>query len=88
LTPNLQGRLEVFLFHVPAGFDNSNGAIRHTGEEFIHILSGSLEVNVGSESFNLEEGDSVTYDAGLPHFVRNTSSRKAVALAAVTPPSF
>jgi transcriptional regulator with XRE-family HTH domain len=88
LTPNLQGRLEVFLFHVPAGFDNSQGAIRHTGEEFIHILSGSLEVSVGSDSFELREGDSITYDAGQPHFVRNTSSRKAVAIAAVTPPSF
>jgi transcriptional regulator with XRE-family HTH domain len=88
LTPDLQGRLEVFLFHVPAGFDNSNGAIRHSGEEFIHILSGSLEVNIGSESFELLDGDSITYDAGQAHFVRNTSSRKAVALAAVTPPSF
>ena len=88
LTPSLQGRLEVFLFHVPAGFDNTNGAIRHAGEEFIHILSGTLEVNIGSERFELREGDSITYDAGLPHFVRNTASRKAVALAAVTPPSF
>lgn len=88
LTPDLQGRLEVFLFHVPAGFDNSHGAIRHTGEEFIHILSGSLEVNVGSEAFALLEGDSITYDAGLPHFVRNESSQKAVAIAVVTPPSF
>jgi transcriptional regulator with XRE-family HTH domain len=88
LTPNLQGQLEVFLFHVPAGFDNSHGAIRHIGEEFIHIISGSLEVNVGSDSFGLQEGDSITYDAGLPHFVRNTSSQKAVAIAVVTPPSF
>lgn len=88
LTPDLQGALEVFRFHVPAGFDNSRRPITHRGEECIHILEGSLEVSVGDRAFLLEEGDSITYDAGRPHFVRNLGDEKAVAIAAVTPPSF
>ena len=88
LTPDLQGALEVFRFHVPAGFDNSGRPITHPGEECIHLLAGSLEVSVGGEAFALQEGDSITYEAALPHFVRNLGRVTAVAIAAVTPPSF
>lgn len=88
LTPDLQRSLELFLFHVPAGFDNSARPITHRGEECIHILDGSLVVNVGEREFELESGDTITYDAATPHFVANRSRKTTHALAAVTPPSF
>jgi transcriptional regulator with XRE-family HTH domain len=88
LTPDLQRSLEVFRFHVPPAFDNSRRPITHQGEECIHILEGSLEVTVGEQTFLLGEGDSITYEAVLPHFVRNPGKATAVAIAAVTPPSF
>ena len=88
LTPDLRGALEVFRFHVAPGFDNSRRPITHQGDECIHILAGSLEVNVGEQAFALVEGDSITYEAVQPHFVRNVGEVTAVAIAAVTPPSF
>jgi len=88
LTPDLRGALEVFRFHVPPGFDNSARPITHRGEECIHLLEGSLAVSVDGREYVLEDGDSVTYEATLPHFVRNPGNETAVAIAAVTPPSF
>jgi transcriptional regulator with XRE-family HTH domain len=88
LTPDLQRALEVFIFRVPAGFDNSTRPISHKGEELIHILTGTLNVQVGDAEFVLEDGDSITYDASTPHFVKNATRRQVVALAVVTPPSF
>jgi transcriptional regulator with XRE-family HTH domain len=88
LTPDLRGALEVFRFHVPPGFDNSARPIMHRGEECIHLLEGSLAVSVDGREYILEDGDSVTYEATLPHFVRNPGNETAVAIAAVTPPSF
>lgn len=88
LTPDLRGTLEVFIFHVPAGFDNSQRPIAHHGEELIHVLTGTLVVNVGGHDFTLEEGDSITYDSATPHHVCNRTARPVSALAAVTPPSF
>jgi transcriptional regulator with XRE-family HTH domain len=88
LTPDLQGTLEVYLFHLPPGFDNSKRPITHRGEECIHVLSGSLEAFVDGDWFVLDEGDSITYDSGRPHCVRNLSDKKVTAMAAVTPPSF
>ena len=66
LTPDLQRTLEVFLFHVPPGFDNSQRPISHRGEECIHIVSGKLVVHVGDAEFELESGDTITYQATTP----------------------
>lgn len=88
LTPDLQRSLEIFLFHVPPDFDNSERPISHKGEECIHLLEGSLVVHVGDREFELEAGDTVTYEAGIPHYVANRSTGTAHAIAIVTPPSF
>ena len=50
--------------------------------------SGVLVVHVGDEEFELEDGDTITYDAATPHYVRNLGKATVHALAAVTPPSF
>lgn len=88
LTPDLQRSLELFIFHVPPKFDNSARPITHVGEECIHVLKGTLVVNVGGQEFSLGVGDTITYEASTPHFVCNRSGKVVSALAAVTPPSF
>ena len=40
---------------------------RHPGEEFLFVLSGTLQVTVDGEVFHLEEGDSLYFDSVLPH---------------------
>ncbi len=88
LTPNLGGALEVLRSQIPAGFDNRERPFQHTGEECVHLLTGELEVSVGARRFTLHEGDSITYDSGIPHWWANTSGVGAVIVGVVTPPSF
>ena len=88
LTPSLQGRLEVLRTQVPAGWTNESKPFVHEGEECVHVLSGYLDVVVGAERFTLAEGDSITYDASVPHWYVNPTDEPAVLLGAVTPPSF
>jgi transcriptional regulator with XRE-family HTH domain len=89
LTPHLQGKLEVLRTEVPAGFSNEDGAFAHPGEECVHVLSGGpLEVSVNGVLYTLDEGDSITYDSGRPHWWRNATRTPAVVIGAVTPPSF
>jgi quercetin dioxygenase-like cupin family protein len=80
--------LEVYRYTVPPRFDNSKAPLRHEGEELIHIVAGLLIAQVGNNTFTLEEGDSITYDATLPHYQSNPGDVPAIAIAAVTPPSF
>lgn len=88
LTPNLQGRLEMLRTEVPAGFSNEEAPFRHIGEECVHLLTGTLEVSVAGQLFQLKGGDSITYDSGEEHWWRNTSGKSAEVIGAVTPPSF
>lgn len=88
LTPSLQGKLEVLRTQVPAGWTNELKPFSHEGEECIHLLGGRLEVVVGGTRYALEEGDSITYDASLPHWYVNSSDAPAYLLGVVTPPSF
>jgi transcriptional regulator with XRE-family HTH domain len=58
----------------------------HEGEEFIHILSGSLSVEYGSSSNVLNEGDSVYYDSIVPHRVLSANGKPVRILAVIYTP--
>ena len=53
----------------------------HTTEEFLYILKGRLEFHYRGQRFLLEAGDSVYFDARMPHGGRAHGSRPAVALS-------
>ncbi|MET7638608.1 XRE family transcriptional regulator [Streptomyces sp. NPDC005438] len=42
----------------------------HPGEEWIHVLSGSLELSLGPARYVLEPGDSAHFDSLTPHQLR------------------
>jgi transcriptional regulator with XRE-family HTH domain len=88
LTPDLQGSISMIRSVIPTGFDNHEAPFVHTGEECVHVLTGELEIGVGGQLYSLETGDSITYDASLPHYFRNRSGRVAEIIGAGTPPSF
>jgi quercetin dioxygenase-like cupin family protein len=61
---------------------------RHLGEEFVHVLQGTLELELeGSEPRILRVGDSAYYDADRPHLFRNASSSKPLRIFCVNSPS-
>ena len=88
LTPSLGGSLEVLRSQIPPGFDNRGRPFQHDGEECVHLLSGTLQVGIGGRRFELDEGDSITYDSSVAHYWVNVSGSVAVIIGAVTPPSF
>jgi transcriptional regulator with XRE-family HTH domain len=46
----------------------THGLAGHEGEEFLHVLSGRLELHrQGYDHRLLKEGDSVFFDSGVPH---------------------
>jgi mannose-6-phosphate isomerase-like protein (cupin superfamily) len=79
-------RMEPFILTYPP---NQQGIPRyvHTTEEFLYVLKGRLEFHYRGKRFRLKAGDSVYFDARVPHGGRAYGSRPAVALsiAANTP---
>ena len=50
---------------------------RHQGEEFVYVLSGAVEVNVGDHINRLVKGDSLHFNSGIKHGLRNVGKTKA-----------
>jgi len=49
----------------------------HEGEEFVVVVSGSIEVTYGQERYELEPGDSIYYNSAVPHSVACRSEHPA-----------
>jgi transcriptional regulator with XRE-family HTH domain len=50
------------------------------GFEFKYIISGSCEYNINNEKVEMHEGDSIYFDASVPHLPSNNSNSNCVML--------
>ncbi len=57
---------------------------RHSGTEFIYVLSGRLIITVADEDIALADGDSVSFDSGAPHSYRRGGPEASEAIVVVT----
>ncbi len=55
----------------------------HEGQEFNYVLSGKITFYLGDISYELEAGDSVYFDSGIPHAQKCTGGEPAKWLAVV-----
>jgi len=53
----------------------------HDGQEFIYVLEGGMEVQVGGRTELLYPGDAIYYDSNQPHLVKAATKAKTVILA-------
>lgn len=88
LTPHMNGRLGMIKAHIAAGWSNESAPYLHEGEECVMVTKGELRISVGADLYLVREGDSLTYDPGLPHWYHNAGKRDAELIGAMTPPSF
>lgn len=86
LTPDLQRDLEFVMVTHPPG--ERTEYFGHQGEESMLCLSGSICIVVGEDKFFLEEGDTLSFDCSIPHYIINDSEEDAVLIIASTPASF
>jgi transcriptional regulator with XRE-family HTH domain len=65
---------------VVPGASSGEKPLRHAGEELIHILSGTLDVEVDGHSVRLSAGDSIHFRTDRDHRWSNPSKRPARAV--------
>jgi transcriptional regulator with XRE-family HTH domain len=83
-TPDPDTDFLYVVYEVGGSSSQGDGFIRHAGREYGLILSGTLEVTVGFDTFELGPGDSVSFDSSTPHRLRNTGSEPACGVWFVT----
>jgi transcriptional regulator with XRE-family HTH domain/quercetin dioxygenase-like cupin family protein len=58
--------------YAPGATSTAGGdKVSHEGYEYGYVLSGELEVTIGDEVFLLRAGESLGFDSGIPHVLRN-----------------
>lgn len=67
-------RMQVYLFTAKRG-QVKPSALHHAGEEFVHVLDGSMRYRVGNRHFLLHTGDSLCFDAEEDHDLEPVSAK-------------
>ncbi|HNZ08470.1 MAG TPA: XRE family transcriptional regulator [Bacillota bacterium] len=88
LSPSMDCNIELIFNHYEEGATTGPQFYTHKGEEVGIVLSGIMEVTVGSEKYTLYEGDSIYFDSTIPHCYKNVGKGKLTAVWAISPPSF
>ncbi|MFH2091741.1 MAG: XRE family transcriptional regulator [Pseudomonadota bacterium] len=79
LAPEVKGRhMEALIVQLEQCRDSEVSI--HTGEEFVFVLEGIVNLNIGKEVYDLEPGDSAYYLSTTSHFI-SAKSKKATILA-------
>jgi len=87
LSQDKAGRhMEPFLIDIAPAADVDFIFSTHEGEEFIYVLEGIVEINYGSSTYILEEGDSIYYDSIVAHHVHAGNQETAKILGVVYTP--
>jgi transcriptional regulator with XRE-family HTH domain len=76
---------EPILVTLEPGADSGRKQIVHTGREFVYCLDGHIVYTVDNEKYTLEPGDSLIFDAYLPHHWKNIDSTPSRALLVLCP---
>jgi transcriptional regulator with XRE-family HTH domain len=88
LSPPQEPRLQAIESHIPAGTGAGDEAYSFPGDvEFVYVLTGSLELRVGEDTYTLAAGDSLTYPLREPHTWRNPSKDEAATVLWVAVPN-
>jgi transcriptional regulator with XRE-family HTH domain len=82
LTPGPDDRVDFLeVIYEPSGHStDARRPLRHDGQEYGLITSGTLNVSVGFESYQLGPGDSIAFDSSVPHEYWNTSAENVHAI--------
>jgi transcriptional regulator with XRE-family HTH domain len=77
--------LEPFVVNLEPQADSGDTPIVHTGLEFVYCLEGCIGYEVDGEIFELETGDSLLFEAHLPHRWHNAGNTSSCSLLMLCP---
>ncbi len=86
LGKDLVGKVvQPFVVTLQPGMGSGDRMIVHTGHEFVFCLEGSLHYRINQEEFSLQKGDSILFEAHLPHCWENKGDQVTQVLLILYP---
>lgn len=89
LTPRPLEHLQVIVGEFERGGSTGDEPYTHgDSEELLVVLCGVVHLQLGTEVFELREGDSIDYRSSVPHRVSNAGVETAEVMWIISPPSY
>ena len=77
-------KAEPFMVTVEPKKDSGEPVLHsHEGQEFNYMVSGTMEFYLDNNIYELNEGDSVYFDSGIPHAMKAVGNQPAKFIAVV-----
>ncbi len=87
LTPGAENKhLKAFKVVIDPLKDHKGVGYQHEGEEFAYVLSGNVEIIVGENVNKLKEGESLHFNSGIRHKLKNAGKEKAELIVVIYGP--
>ena len=87
LTPGAENKhLKAFRVGIEASKEHKGVGYQHEGEEFVYVLRGKVEIAVGDHINQLGPSDSLHFNSGISHHMRNTGDEDAELLVVIYNP--
>jgi transcriptional regulator with XRE-family HTH domain len=82
----LAQELEPFFISLAPGSEGGRRQVIHSGHEFVYCVRGSVEYEIDGQVYLLNKGDSLFFEAELPHYWRNPTEGTAELLLILQTP--
>jgi len=87
LTPGAENKhLKAFRVHIDPQQEHKGVGYQHEGEEFVYVLNGRVEIAVGDHVNQLGPTDSLHFNSGIRHHMRNIGKENAELLVVIYNP--
>ncbi|MEW6350541.1 MAG: cupin domain-containing protein [Thermodesulfobacteriota bacterium] len=87
LNPGAEDKhLWAYLVTLAPEKDHEMVEFKHEGEEFVHVMEGKAEIQVGDEVNVLKKGQSLHFNSAITHKLRNLSAKETKLLVVVYTP--
>lgn len=88
LSPDLNRQMEMFMACLEPGAETSEEPLSHIGEEVIHVLEGTMWIQIGKDEYTVKQGDTIYYFSSIPHKIINIGKDNLLFISTITPPRF
>jgi transcriptional regulator with XRE-family HTH domain len=78
-------RVQPLLITIKPGKGSGDQMIVHTGHEFVYCLEGKIHYKIEQDDYSLNQGDSLLFEAHLPHCWENIGTQTAQILLILYP---
>ncbi|MDM8523112.1 cupin domain-containing protein [Desulfococcaceae bacterium HSG8] len=87
LTPGAENKhLKAFRVTIDSMQDHGGVGYHHEGEEFVYVLSGKVEITVGDNVNTLKKDDSLHFNSGIRHNLKNVGDDAAELIVVIYGP--